>query len=154
MIAGAQIFTASQFVLEESIMERYSMDPIQVVGWEGVFGFLVTLLATGILHFVVGRTPAGKGGYFDAREGLHEMFTNRTIAVTSLLIMVSIGYVSLPITTRTPTNLDFIAASTSSASPSRAKSPQQRAVQLTLAVRFSSGSSRWAWAGSRSSGCK
>ncbi|KAM0695353.1 hypothetical protein Q7P36_005712 [Cladosporium allicinum] len=91
MIAGAQIFTASQFVLEESIMERYSMDPIQVVGWEGVFGFLVTLLATGILHFVVGRTPAGKGGYFDAREGFHEMFTNRTIAVTSLLIMVSIG---------------------------------------------------------------
>jgi drug/metabolite transporter (DMT)-like permease len=117
MIAGAQIFTASQFVLEESIMERYSMDPIQVVGWEGVFGFLVTLLATGILHLVVGRTPAGKGGYFDAREGFHEMFTNRTIAVTSLLIMVSIGYVSLPMKTRAPTNLDFIAASTSSASP-------------------------------------
>ena len=154
MIAGAQIFTASQFVLEESIMERYSMDPIQVVGWEGVFGFLVTLLATGILHLVVGRTPAGKGGYFDAREGFHEMFTNRTIAVTSLLIMVSIGYVSLPIKTRTPTNLDFIAASTSSASPSRAKSPQQPAAQSTPAARCSSGSSRWAWAGSHSSGYK
>ena len=154
MIAGAQIFTASQFVLEESIMERYSMDPIQVVGWEGVFGFLVTLLATGILHLVVGRTPAGKGGYFDAREGFHEMFTNRTIAVTSLLIMVSIGYVSLPIKTRTPTNLDFIAASTSSASPSRAKSPPPPAAQSTLAARSSSGSSRWAWAGSHSSGCK
>lgn len=91
MIAGAQIFTASQFVLEESIMERYSMDPIQVVGWEGVFGFLVTLLGTGILHLAVGRTPQGQGGYFDAREGFHQMFTNRTIAVTSLLIMVSIG---------------------------------------------------------------
>lgn len=94
MIAGAQIFTASQFVLEESIMERYSMDPIQVVGWEGVFGFLVTLLGTGILHLAIGRTPQGKGGYFDAREGFHEMFTNRTIAVTSVLIMISIGYVS------------------------------------------------------------
>jgi len=93
MIAGAQIFTASQFVLEESIMERYSMDPIQVVGWEGVFGFLVTLIGTGVLHLAIGRTPQGKGGYFDAREGFHEMFTNRTIAVTSLLIMISIGYV-------------------------------------------------------------
>jgi drug/metabolite transporter (DMT)-like permease len=91
MIAGAQIFTASQFVLEESIMERYSMDPIQVVGWEGVFGFLVTLLGTGILHLAIGRTPGGQGGYFDAREGFHQMFTNRTIAVTSLMIMVSIG---------------------------------------------------------------
>jgi hypothetical protein len=91
MIAGAQIFTASQFVIEESIMERYSMEPIQVVGWEGVFGFLVTLLGTGILHLAIGRTAAGQGGYFDAREGFHQMFTNRTIAVTSLLIMVSIG---------------------------------------------------------------
>lgn len=91
MIAGAQIFTASQFVLEESIMERYSMDPIQVVGWEGVFGFLVTLVGTGVLHAAIGRTPRGKGGYFDAREGFHEMFTNRTIAVTSVLIMISIG---------------------------------------------------------------
>lgn len=91
MIAGAQIFTASQFVLEESIMERFSMDPIQVVGWEGVFGFLVTLVGTGVLHAAIGRTPQGKGGYFDAREGFHEMFTNRTIAVTSVLIMISIG---------------------------------------------------------------
>ena len=95
MIAGAQIFTASQFVLEESIMERYSMDPIQVVGWEGVFGFLVTLLGTGILHLAVGRTARGQGGYFDAREGFHQMFTNRAIAVTSVLIMISIGCVSL-----------------------------------------------------------
>jgi drug/metabolite transporter (DMT)-like permease len=91
MIAGAQIFTASQFVLEESIMERYSMEPIQVVGWEGVFGFLVTLLGTGVLHLAVGRTPQGHGGYFDAREGFHQIFTNRAIAVTSLMIMVSIG---------------------------------------------------------------
>ena len=159
MIAGAQIFTASQFVLEESIMERYSMDPIQVVGWEGVFGFLVTLLGTGILHLAIGRTPQGKGGYFDAREGFHEMFTNRTIAVTSLLIMISIGYVSFishPPRSRFSilTKLPRAAVSTSSASPSRAKSPPRPAAQSTRAARSSSGSSRWAWAGRRSSGCK
>ena len=91
MIAGAQIFTASQFVLEESIMEKYSMDPIQVVGWEGTFGFLVTLIGMGILHAAVGQTPAGHGGYFDAREGFSQVFHNRAIAVTSLLIMISIG---------------------------------------------------------------
>lgn len=91
MIAGAQIFTASQFVLEESIMEKYSMDPIQVVGWEGLFGFLVTLAGMGVLHAAVGQTAAGQGGYFDAREGFYEMFHHRAIAVTSLLIMISIG---------------------------------------------------------------
>lgn len=91
LIAVAQIFTATQFVLEESIMERYSMDPIQVVGWEGVFGFLVTLVGMGVLHGAIGQTPAGKGGYFDAREGFHELFHNPAIGVTSLLIMISIG---------------------------------------------------------------
>lgn len=85
LIAGAQIFTATQFVLEESIMEKYSMDPIQVVGWEGIFGFTVTLIGMGVLHLANGI------GYFNAVEAFREVFTNRTIAVTSLLIMISIG---------------------------------------------------------------
>lgn len=91
LIAAAQIFTATQFVLEESIMERYSMDPIRVVGWEGIFGFLVTLVGMGILHAAIGQTEAGRGGYFDAREGFYEMFHYRSIGITSLLIMISIG---------------------------------------------------------------
>ena len=85
MIAGAQIFTASQFVLEESIMATYSMDPIRVVGWEGIFGFTITLIGMGVLHAAVGT------GYFNATEAFREVFTNQTIAVTSLLIMISIG---------------------------------------------------------------
>lgn len=85
LIAGAQIFTATQFVLEESIMEKYSMEPIQVVGWEGVFGFSVTLIGMGVLHLVSGK------GYFDMVEVFYEVFTNRVIAGTSLAIMVSIG---------------------------------------------------------------
>lgn len=87
LIAGAQIFTATQFVLEERIMEKYAMEPIKVVGWEGVFGFLVTLIGMIILHFAIGT------GYFNAREGLYQMTHYRAIAVSSLLIMVSIGYV-------------------------------------------------------------
>lgn len=91
MIAGAQIFTASQFVIEESIMEHYSMDPIEVVGWEGTFGFIITLIGMGVLHLGVGSTPRGRGGYFDARESFSEMFGNKRIAISSLFIMFSIG---------------------------------------------------------------
>ncbi|KAK6432663.1 hypothetical protein LTR95_011162 [Oleoguttula sp. CCFEE 5521] len=91
MIAGAQIFTASQFVLEESIMEKFSMETVNVVAWEGTFGFLVTLIGMGVLHLAIGRSEKGRGGYFDAVEGFHQVFTNRAIAVTSVLIMFSIG---------------------------------------------------------------
>jgi drug/metabolite transporter (DMT)-like permease len=88
LIAGAQIFTATQFVFEERIMEKYSMEPIKVVGWEGVFGFSVTLVVMIILHFAIGT------GYFNAREGLYQMTHFPAIAVSSLLIMISIGYVT------------------------------------------------------------
>jgi len=91
LIAGAQIFTASQFVIEESIMEKYELDPLKVVGWEGTFGMIFTLVIMGILHAAVGQTDAGRGGYFDAREGFYEIFHHRAIAVSSVLIMISIG---------------------------------------------------------------
>ncbi|KAF2745378.1 integral membrane protein [Sporormia fimetaria CBS 119925] len=85
MIAGAQIGTATQFVLEERIMEKYSMEPIKVVGWEGIFGFLFTLLGMIILHLAIGT------GYFNAKEGFYQMTHNRAIAVSSIFIMISIG---------------------------------------------------------------
>jgi len=108
LIAFAQIFTATQFCLgelllalsifllltmvaEEFILEKYALQPLKVVAWEGTFGLLVTLLLQLILHFTVGTSKSGKYGYFDAEEGYREVFNNRIIAVTSVLIMVSIG---------------------------------------------------------------
>lgn len=67
------------------------MQPLKVVAWEGTFGLLVTLILQVILHFTIGTSRGGHYGYFDAQEGYREVLHNRTIAVTSLLIMVSIG---------------------------------------------------------------
>lgn len=91
LIAGAQIFTATQFVLEEWILENSPVEPIKAVGWEGIFGFIVTLLGMVIMHFSVGRTEAGKYGYFDMAEGWRQMTQNRNVGITSILIMFSIG---------------------------------------------------------------
>lgn len=96
MIAGAQIFTATQFVLEEYILERSAIEPIRVVGWEGVFGFSVTLLGMIVLHLTIGRTEAGRYGPFDMVEGWRQFWEHEAVFVSSILIMISIGYV-LPI---------------------------------------------------------
>jgi drug/metabolite transporter (DMT)-like permease len=93
LIAAAQVFTATQFVLEEWILENYAMDPIQVVGWEGIFGFSVTVIGMIILYVAVGSTDAGRYGYFDMKEGWHQVSTNRAVTISSILIMISIGYV-------------------------------------------------------------
>lgn len=91
MIAGAQVFTATQFVLEEWLLERSTIDPIRVVGWEGLFGFTVTLLGMIVLHFVIGRTEAGRYGPFDMVEGWRQWTENPKVLISSVLIMFSIG---------------------------------------------------------------
>jgi drug/metabolite transporter (DMT)-like permease len=91
LIAFAQVFTATQFCLEEWILENYALEPLKVVAWEGSFGLLVTLLGQLVLHFTVGTSRIGRDGYFDAREGYREVFNNKAILVTSFLIMISIG---------------------------------------------------------------
>ncbi|POS78091.1 integral membrane protein [Diaporthe helianthi] len=91
MIAGAQIFTATQFVLEEYLLERSTIDPIRVVGWEGIFGFSVTLLGMIVLHFAIGRTESGKYGPFDMVEGWRQWTQNPQVLLSSFLIMISIG---------------------------------------------------------------
>jgi drug/metabolite transporter (DMT)-like permease len=95
LIAGAQIFTATQFVLEEWLLERSSIEPLRVVGWEGIFGFSVTLLGMLILHAAIGSTDAGRYGYFDIVEGWRQMTENKQVLISSFLIMISIGYVSV-----------------------------------------------------------
>ena len=91
MIAFAQIFTATQFVVEEHLLEKYSIEPLKLVGWEGVFGFLVTIIVQIILHFAVGQSAGDKYDYFDAVEGWRQITHYRAIAVSSILIMISIG---------------------------------------------------------------
>ncbi|KAK8076575.1 hypothetical protein PG994_003847 [Apiospora phragmitis] len=91
LIAGAQIFTATQFVLEEWILERSAIDPINVVGWEGSFGLIATLIIMLVMHFAVGQTDAGRYGMFDMVEGLNQMFEHKAVLISSFMIMISIG---------------------------------------------------------------
>lgn len=93
LIAGAQVFTATQFVLEEWILENSPVEPIKVVGWEGLFGFLTTVCGMIVMHFIVGRTEAGRYGAFDMVDGWRQMTHDTQIWLTSILIMISIGYV-------------------------------------------------------------
>jgi drug/metabolite transporter (DMT)-like permease len=139
LIAAAQIFTASQFVLEEWILENYAMEPLQVVGWEGIFGFSVTVIASIILYFGVGRTEAGRYGYFDAKEGWHQVLTHRAVAVSSVMIMISIGYAMFFSTYDIEANFNSAVVSTFSGSRLREPSPRQVDRRLIPAAPCSSG---------------
>ena len=76
-------------------MMRYSCEPLRAVGLEGIFGLSVTVVIMIIAHLLVGRTDAGRGGVFDAVNGIHEVVDNTAIWGIAIAIAVSIGAFNL-----------------------------------------------------------
>ncbi|KAK4705785.1 hypothetical protein P7C70_g407, partial [Phenoliferia sp. Uapishka_3] len=64
------------------------------VGYEGFFGLATTLAAVPFLHHFLGRNASGEGnlGYFDAPNGLHEIFENPPVWGSSIAIAFSIAF--------------------------------------------------------------
>lgn len=99
LILFAQIFTASQYVVEEKIMAHYSIEPLAAVTLEGMFGGLTTLLAMPILHVLFHK----RSPYFDVPRGWHQIINNPAVMWTSFAIALSIGafnFFGLSVTSR------------------------------------------------------
>ncbi|WFD01065.1 hypothetical protein MYAM1_003825 [Malassezia yamatoensis] len=73
MVLSAQIFAALQFVYEEKVMGDHEVEPMLAVGLEGLFGSLLVLTLMPILHYFIGSTPSGHGGYFDMVTGWRQL---------------------------------------------------------------------------------
>ena len=73
-------------------MSRYSVEPLLAVGYEGVFGTLTTLVAMPLLHYFIGRTPEGRGGYFDMSAGFYQIVRDPVVFGTSIAICFTIAF--------------------------------------------------------------
>lgn len=76
--------TAVQFVVEEHILTYLKVEPVEIVGYEGLYGVALTTTA-----MTVGWLAYGQG-YFDLAAAFRQMFGNPVILLTTVLIMVSI----------------------------------------------------------------
>jgi len=84
----AQVFTATQFVVEEKIMTQYSISPLMAVGWEGFFGTLSILLFIPILSIpsVTEISP-----FFDLPRGWYQMIYTPSVLYSGIAICISIS---------------------------------------------------------------
>ncbi|KAM5539060.1 hypothetical protein V8D89_007283 [Ganoderma adspersum] len=85
-IAFAQIFTATQFVIEEKIMARYTVAPLVAVGLEGFFGAVSIVLAMPILARYASISP-----FFDLPRGWHQMIDTPSVLYSGIVIAFSIS---------------------------------------------------------------
>ncbi|KAF5365781.1 hypothetical protein D9758_003181 [Tetrapyrgos nigripes] len=87
-IIFAQIFTATQFVVEEKILGRYSVAPLVAVGFEGLFGAITILLFVPILSI---PSITAKSPFFDLPRGWHQMIDTPSVLWSGLAIACSIS---------------------------------------------------------------
>ncbi|KAH8117492.1 hypothetical protein DFH11DRAFT_1575342 [Phellopilus nigrolimitatus] len=85
-ILFAQIFTATQFVVEEKIMSRYSVAPLVAVGFEGLFGFLTIVIFMPVLGLLADRST-----FFDLPRGWHQMIDTPSVLWSGVAIACSIA---------------------------------------------------------------
>ncbi|KAH9854018.1 hypothetical protein C2E23DRAFT_914158 [Lenzites betulinus] len=85
-ILFAQIFTATQFVVEEKIMSRYSVAPLVAVGYEGLFGAVSIVLAMPLLARFSSVSP-----FFDLPRGWHQMIDTPAVLWSGVVIAISIS---------------------------------------------------------------
>lgn len=81
------VSTATQFVVEEKIMEKYSVTPLYAVGLEGFFG-----ATTIILFMPIMATWASRSAFFDLPRGWYQMVNNPTVLWSGVVIALSIAF--------------------------------------------------------------
>jgi drug/metabolite transporter (DMT)-like permease len=90
-ILFAQIFTASQFVIEERILGQYSVPPLLAVGYEGLFGTISILILLPLLPLIKLPPSSPAAGWFDLVRGWHQLINTPSVLYSGIIIAVSIA---------------------------------------------------------------
>jgi len=108
LVIFAQIFSATQFILEENFMKRYDCPPLKAVGWEGVWGsifYIIFLIIAQNIECVAPKEKAEKnfatlvcsfnehGEYFleDTLFAFRQLGANGSLLFYCILYICSIG---------------------------------------------------------------
>jgi len=93
LVILAQVFTATQFVVEEKFLGGYNLPPMQAVGLEGIFGVGILAIAMPIMYFGGGKPEdvSAVGNFFDIRFAFDMFLKYPEIAVSSIGCVISIS---------------------------------------------------------------
>ncbi|RCK56340.1 Uncharacterized protein C12G12.12 [Candida viswanathii] len=106
LIISATLLQGFQFVIEEHILEKNPIIPLQLVYIEGFYGLSIMVILSVILNFIIGSIESPedfKSSPFNLPLAFSQVFTNKNILISSILILLSIAafnYCGLSITHR------------------------------------------------------
>ncbi|KZV69675.1 hypothetical protein PENSPDRAFT_652188 [Peniophora sp. CONT] len=91
-ILFAQIFTATQFVLEEKILSRYTVEPLLAVGFEGFFGALSIVILLPLLPLIHVSPTSPAAAWLDLPRGWAQLINNPAVLWSGVLVACSIAF--------------------------------------------------------------
>ena len=98
LIVLAQGIAAIQMTVEEKIVKKYKVPPLQGIGWEGIFGFSILFVLLFPMFFIPWHLPSGQDfwqetvRFEDAIDGLYQMGNNYRLFLTNLGLIISIAF--------------------------------------------------------------
>ncbi|KAK3781244.1 hypothetical protein RRG08_065975 [Elysia crispata] len=91
LILASQLVSAAQMVLEETFLKNRDLPPLQVVGMEGTFGFLLmTFIILPAMYFIPGSDV--NGNYEDSLDALYQMGQSPKLLIMCILYLASIAF--------------------------------------------------------------
>ena len=76
------------FVYEEKILKDYDVHVFEIVGWEGVWGMLISSIFIGIFYMIPGRDY---GSWENPIQATLQIFHNKTLMISILCSSLVIG---------------------------------------------------------------
>ncbi|XP_064622431.1 solute carrier family 35 member F6-like [Lineus longissimus] len=91
LILGGQVISASQMIVEEMFLKKRNYHPLQVVGMEGTYGFLIMAAAVlPAMYFIPG--PQLNNSYENSLDALYQIGKSPRLLIFCLLYLFSIAF--------------------------------------------------------------
>jgi len=82
IIICAQVIVAIQMVVEEKFISKYNVPPLQVVGWEGSFGFVILSCILVGMYYIPGNSA---GNHFENTPDAFVQLGNSAVVLTAII---------------------------------------------------------------------
>jgi len=90
LVIAAQLIAATQMVVEEKFISKYSVPPLQVVGWEGFFGLIILSTLLVPMYHIPG--PHGAAHLENALDAFVQIKNSWVIALALSINICSIAF--------------------------------------------------------------